>query len=281
LDEQALGFIYLEEVDSLSKENHYLLQIMATQCAAALKNLTLYLNLEAANQQNEMKNQLLGMAAHDLRNPIGVIQGLSSLLQNDLIESQSLNEEQQDFFQVIQETTQFILSLVNDLLDVAKIEAGRLDLELKTTDLLTLVNQAISLNRPLADSKQIQLNFHYENPLPSMTLDAMKIQQVLNNLFSNAIKYSYSQTQVEIQITQKEHQLIIAVKDQGQGIPATELNKLFQPFSKTSVKSTAGEISTGLGLLICRKIVEGHQGQISVESQEGKGSTFYVALPLD
>jgi signal transduction histidine kinase/CheY-like chemotaxis protein len=279
LDEQALGFIYLEDVGFLSEENHYLLQVMATQCAAALKNLTLYLNLEEANRQNELKNQMLSMAAHDLRNPLGIIQNFSILLQQDFTHSQSLSEKQQKWFQVIQNTSQFTLSLVNNLLDVTKIEAGQLKLELQTTDLLTLVNQAIDLNLPLADSKQIQLNFHYKDPLPSMTLDVVKIQQVLNNLLSNAIKYSHSQSQIDVQITQEEHQLILAVKDQGQGIPTTELEKLFQPFSKTSVKTTGGETSTGLGLLICRKIVEGHQGQIWVESQEGKGSTFYVALP--
>jgi len=281
LDEQTLGFIYLEEVGLLNEENRYLLQIMATQCAAALKNLTLYLNLEEANRQNELKNQLLGMAAHDLRNPLGIIQGFTGLLQKDFTSNQLLNKEQQEFFQVIQDTTEFTLNLVNDLLDVAKIEAGKLELEPKTTDLLTLINQAITLNRPLADSKQIQLNNHCsDNSLPSMTVDAVKIQQVLNNLISNAIKYSHSQTQVDIEVTQEIQQLIIAVKDQGQGIPASELDKLFQPFSKTSVKSTAGETSTGLGLLICHKIVEGHQGKIWVDSQEGKGSTFYVVLPM-
>jgi len=252
-------------------------ELTNTQRELTKKNI----ELEQQRRELKLKNQMLGIAAHDLRNPLGVIQGFSSLLQEELTDSQSLNAEQQKFFQVILNTTQFALNLVNELLDVVKIEAGQLKLKRQTTDLSTLIKQAISLNHPLGARKQIQLNYHCDDPLPPMVLDAVKIQQVLNNLLSNAIKYSHPQTQVDLQITQEAQQLIIAVKDQGQGIPATELGKLFQPFSKTSVRTTAGESSTGLGLLICRKIVEGHQGQIWVESQEGKGSTFYVALPLD
>jgi signal transduction histidine kinase len=113
-----------------------------------------------------------------------------------------------------------------------------------------------------------------------MRVDVDKIQQVLNNLISNAIKYSHPQTTVQIRATRKQNDVLISVTDSGQGIPKSEFDKLFKAFSKTSVKSTDGENSTGLGLLICRQIVEAHSGKIWLESQVGVGSTFYVLLPI-
>jgi signal transduction histidine kinase/CheY-like chemotaxis protein len=278
LYDQILGFIYLEDVGFLTENDQYLLQIMTTQSAAALKNLRLYSSLEEANRQNERKNQFLGMAAHDLRNPLSVILGYGQLLQIGAVGI--LEEEQLEYLNQIHSSGQFILHLVNELLDIAKIESGHLVLELKQTHLVPTITKAISLNRFLAQSKQIGLNFDYDDNLPEMTVDAPKIQQVLNNLISNAIKYSHPQTQVQIHATLVQNDVFVSVTDEGQGIPESEMDKLFQPFSKTSVQSTAGESSTGLGLLICRQIVEAHNGKIWVESQVGVGSTFYVLLPL-
>ena len=276
LYDRILGFIYLEEVGFLTDNDQYLLQIMTTQCAAALKNLKLYTRLEEANRKNERKNQFLGIAAHDLRNPLDVILGYQQLLQEEALEI--LDEEQLDYLNQIHNASQFTLNLVNNLLDVAKIESGNLVLE--QTHLMPMIMEAISLTRFLAESKQIQLNFDYNENIPQITVDVYKIQQVMNNLLSNAIKYSHPQTKIQIHVTRKQNDVLISVTDEGQGIPESELDKLFQPFSKTSVKSTAGESSTGLGLLICRQFVEAHSGKIWVESQVGVGSTFYVLLPL-
>lgn len=278
LYDNMLGFIYLEEVGFLNNNDRYLLQIMTTQCAAALNNIKLYINLDESNKQNERKNQFLGMAAHDLRNPLGVIQGYGSLLMLD--GSEILNSEQLEYLDEIQKTSQFMLRLINDLLEVAKIESGQLELELEATDISSIIMQSVMFNQLLADSKQIVIRFEADETLPQVRADASRIQQVLNNLISNAIKYSHSHTNVQVGVTQNENNVVISVKDEGQGIPEKELGKLFQAFSKTSVKSTAGEQSTGLGLLICRQIVEAHHGKIWVESQPGVGSTFYVSLPI-
>mgnify|MGYP003456848650 FL=1 len=113
-----------------------------------------------------------------------------------------------------------------------------------------------------------------------MQADATKIEQVLNNLVSNAVKYSHAGTAVRVSVGAVGKEIVVAVRDQGQGIPGAELSKLFQPFSRTSVKSTAGEKSTGLGLAITHKIVEGHGGRIWVDSRQGEGSTFSFSLPL-
>jgi len=135
------------------------------------------------------------------------------------------------------------------------------------------------LNRVLAAKKQIEIEL-MDEPLPLLLLDASKIEQVLNNLLSNAIKFSPPRTTIRVRVARADDQILLAVQDQGPGIPPNELDKLFKPFQRTSVKSTAGEKGTGLGLSIVKKIVEGHHGKIWVESQVGQGTTFFVALPL-
>ncbi len=273
------GYVYLEEVEMLTDNDQHLLQIMVTQCTAALKNLELYHDLEAANRQNERKNLFLGMAAHDLRNPLGIIRSSEELLQESGLEC--LDGEQLQYLYWIKFNSQLTLNLVDDLLDVAKIESGKLELELKLTNLLLIIGSAVSSNRILANTKQIRLDFNYEGNIPNLMLDGSKIQQVINNLVSNAIKYSHPHKNVLVQVKRHDNEIVLSVKDEGQGIPKDELAKLFEPFAKTSTKSTAGEASTGLGLMICRQIVEAHQGRIWVESIVGIGSTFYTTFPLN
>ncbi|MEZ5670893.1 MAG: DUF3369 domain-containing protein [Thiotrichaceae bacterium] len=280
IHQRLLGYIYLEEVDELSDNDKHLLKIMVIQCSVALNNLELYYNLKTANQRNERKNLFLGMAAHDLRNPLGIIIASEEILQEIGVEC--LNEEQHQCLEWIKANSCLSLNLVNDLLDVAKIEAGKLELDLQPTDILLMINNVVSASRILANTKHIQLHFDCKNcgeniPLPMV--DSSKIQQVLNNLLSNAIKYSHPRQHVWIQIQSDNHEVVISVKDEGQGIPKDEVPKLFEPFSKISTAGTAGEMSTGLGLLICRQIIEAHHGRIWVESIVGIGSTFYVAIP--
>ncbi|SDB43099.1 Signal transduction histidine kinase [Desulfonatronum thiosulfatophilum] len=227
---------------------------------------------------NDLKNQLLGMAAHDMRNPIGAILNLSCFLLDET--GQELSPEHLQFLTLIHSSSRFMLSLLDDLLDFAKIEAGKLDLHLQPTDLIELIRKNVALNQVLADRKNIQIHFHHYEKLPPVVMDAMKIEQVLSNLISNAIKFSASGTTIKVNILQSGDHATVSVTDQGPGIPDAELHKLFQPFSKTSVRSTDGEKCTGLGLAIVRKIILGHLGKIWIRSEVGKGSTFFFSLPL-
>ena len=258
---------------------------------SALYNDLSRVNNELANLQREMvkknvelerlneeKNRFLGMAAHDLRNPLGIILSYSEFLESEAADV--LNEEQRQFVATIRNTSEFMLRMVTDLLDVAAIESGKLKLDIQAIDLSQLIVRNVTLNRVLALKKDITIEF-----VPPITplivrLDAGKIEQVLNNLITNAIKFSHRGTVVRVRLSCAEGFATIAVEDRGQGIPASDLPKLFQPFSKTSVRSTAGENSTGLGLAIVRKMVEGHGGKIWVESEVGKGSIFSFTLPV-
>jgi len=227
---------------------------------------------------NEQKNRLLGMAAHDLRNPLGVILAYSDFLESET--ASLLDENQRDFVSTIKSSSEFMLHLINDLLDVSTIESGRLHLECAPADLNEIVRHNVSLNRVLAQQKRIELDFEPAAGLPHLTIDRGKIEQVLNNLIGNAVKYSHPDTRVSIRVERDNSEVTVTVTDQGQGIPGADLPKLFKAFGRANVQATAGEQSTGLGLAIVRKIVEGHGGKISVRSEVGKGSAFYFHLPI-
>jgi signal transduction histidine kinase len=254
--------------DELSRLNN---ELVTAQRELAKKNAEL-------GRLNDQKNQFLGMAAHDLRNPLSAILTLSEFLLDTKLNVKP--GEQEEFIRRIRSSSEFMLRLVNDLLDISKIEAGRLDLDLEATDLRAIIEDNVALNRILADKRQVKLSLFQDEGVPRLMLDAAKIEQVLNNLIVNAIKFSPSGGTVEVRLDKGENDVTISVSDEGPGIPEEEFHKLFNPFQKTSAKSASKEKGTGLGLAIVKKIVSGHNGRISVESQVGKGSTFHVTLPM-
>jgi two-component system, OmpR family, sensor kinase len=273
------------------KETAFQAQLDADRDSGVFDELT-RLNNDLANMQrvlaktnaeleqlNREKNQFLGMAAHDLRSPLGVILGYSQFLQTDA--TSVLSPEQLEFLAVIQNRSEFMLHLIDDLLDISRIEAGRLDLDLRSTDVADLIRRNVMLNDHLATQKSIKVSYESEGDIPPLTIDGGKIEQVLDNLLSNAIKFSQPRTHIAVRLMRSGREMVLSVRDEGPGIPVDEVKKLFRPFQKTSVRSTSGEKSTGLGLVIVRKIVEGHHGRIWVESEVGQGSTFSFALPVE
>jgi len=234
--------------------------------------------LEEQNQLlkslNEQKNEFLGIAAHDLRNPIGVIQGFSELLEENIA------DEFKDYTEEITKMSSKMLSLLDDLLDISKIEAGKLDLKKDEIDYNAFVAQNIRMNELLAKSKGIKIVSDLEVHELIVSVDEEKINQVLNNLIGNAIKYSYPGSTITVKVFKEINQLVTQVIDNGQGIPEKEIDGLFYPFKQTSVKPTSGETSHGLGLAIVKKIIEGHNGHVGVSSEFGKGSVFSFILPI-
>jgi two-component system sensor histidine kinase/response regulator len=226
---------------------------------------------------DEQKNQFLGMAAHDLRNPMAVILNYCEFILGGYVGT--VTPEQAKFISTMKRSSEFMLKLVNDLLDVSKIEAGSVNLELEPTDLAALLTQNTALNRVLASKRDIRLELEVAADLPTMELDAAKIEQVLNNLLSNAVKFSNPGDVVNIRATHGDGRISISVADHGPGIPPNDMGKLFTAFGRTSIRSASGEKDTGLGLLIVKRILEAHHGGIRVESEPGKGTTFVVTLP--
>lgn len=227
---------------------------------------------------NNLKNSFLSIAAHDLRSPLSTIIGFSDLLIEDTADI--LNDEDLEFISIINSSSNFMLGLINNLLDISKIEAGKIELDLVRLDISKLIKNNIKINDFLAKKKNISIIFSQKNKLPNILIDKAKIEQILNNLLSNAIKFSIKNTMIEVSVESIEKEIIIIVKDQGQGIPEHEIEKLFKAFQKTSVQSTDGEKTTGLGLLIVKKFIEAHGGKVWLESTVGVGSSFFISIPI-
>lgn len=233
--------------------------------------------VEQLSKANDAKNRFLGMAAHDLRNPLASIRGLAEFLSDGTVGP--LTPDQLDLVSTIHGASQSMLDLVNELLDLATIEAGELKLALEPHDLASLLEKSVFLNNIEAAKKQTKVTFSRTGESPRPTIDQAKIRQVADNLISNAIKFSPPGSTITVEINGGPDGFGFSVKDQGPGIPDSERDKLFKDFGKLSVTPTAGEKSTGLGLAICRKIVDAHSGSIMAHNLPHRGCEFRVTLP--
>lgn len=255
--------------DELSRLNN---ELATTQRELAKKNVELA-------RLNEQKNQFLGIAAHDLRNPLEVILTYSEFLLED---AAKFDAEQLAFIRKISSSSEFMLNLVNDFLDFAKIEAGRLDLALTAVDLPEFLRRVAERNRLAAGKKRLELILTLPDaPLPEISFDETKIEQVLNNLIGNALKFSSPGGTVELGAEAAAGGIILSVSDDGPGIAAQDAETLFRPFVKGTAAPTGGEKSTGLGLAIVKRIVEAHGGEITLESAPGAGTIFRLWLPRE
>jgi two-component system sensor histidine kinase/response regulator len=225
---------------------------------------------------NERKNQFIGIAAHDLRNPVISIRGFSELLLKD---SKELSEEQREFLHIIHSTSRNMLAMINDLLDISRIESGKLKLSQKPGSLNKLILERIRLISLQATKKHITIHKELSNT-PEITFDPQRLGQAVDNLISNAIKFAPIGSSVYLNLHHDGDIVKFSVSDEGPGIPPEEQHLLFSEFHRLSIQPTAGETSTGLGLAIAKKIIEAHDGFIEFESQEGLGSTFSLILPI-
>lgn len=242
------------------------------------------MRVEKANEQlnalNIEKNKYLGIAAHDIRNPLGSIYNLSSLLL-DNGSKDNLTKQQIEFIELIHKISHSGLDLINNILDIAQIESGTLKLHKSERDYISFIKEIISTNKYIAERKEQTILLESEISELPMVFDQSYLNQVITNLLTNAIKYSYPKKEIQVVITKNEHYVKTEVIDQGVGIRNEDREKVFRPFEKAQNAPTAGERSSGLGLAITRKIIEAHQGEIGFDSIYGKGSTFYFILPLE
>jgi two-component system, sensor histidine kinase and response regulator len=246
-----------------------------------LENQRLFREMTDANRNltelNQLKNRFMGMAAHDLRNPLSGIIGFSELLlAGDFGE---LSEEQMAIIERLYTTGGRMLNLVNDLLDVSVIESGRLKLKVAPHSLQAMIEEQLKIHRLTADKKQISLTPDYQTEAAT-EFDRERMMQVFDNLLGNAIKFSPTGSQIEIRLSRHQERIQFSVSDQGPGLSEEDQAKLFGAFQKLSAQPTAGEKGTGLGLAISQKIVEAHGGTITVKSRPSEGATFTVDLPV-
>lgn len=272
-----LGFMFFSSFRPRTYQDAHVavFQQLAGQLAAILQKSRVHDELVEAL---ELKDRFLGMAAHDLGNPAMVLKGFAELLGAQALGP--LNPEQLELVQDMEREAGRIQELIASLLDLRAIQKGRFEVEPRPGDLTEVVAARLRAMRLQSEAKGIELTAELPGDLPEVCFDPRRIAQVLDNLLSNAVKYSRPGTRTRVTALVGPSEVVLQVRDQGEGIAEEELGKVFTEFGKTSTRPTGGEASHGLGLSICRRIVEAHGGWVKVESQTGVGSVFSVALPI-
>jgi signal transduction histidine kinase len=300
---QLNSILYLENrltANVFTQTRLEMLRLLSSQMAISIENAYLYAGLEAKvkertkdlerknqeltqlNEQlvdlNREKDEFLGIAAHDLKNPLAGIQGLAELIEADL--NHMPKEDILDIVKMISTGSRQMFDLIRNLLDVNVIETGRLSLNFQAFNLMSILSYLINQYQERAKVKQINLQFQPPQEKYIVFADEGTARQVLDNLISNAVKYSPSNTNVYLSIEQNTTHVRCAIKDEGPGLNEKDQQNLFKKFSRLTPQPTGNEHSTGLGLFIVHKLVKLMNGNVWCESEVGQGSTFFVEFPI-
>jgi GAF domain-containing protein len=273
--------IFRRTAGSFPPEVVNLLQTFATQSVLAIQNARLFREIEDKSRQieaaNRHKSEFLANMSHELRTPLNAIIGFSEVLQERMFGE--LNEKQAEYTDDILTSGRHLLSLINEILDLSKVEAGRMELELATFDLPLAIDNARTFVRERAAKHGIGLDVTVDERLGDFVGDERKIKQVLLNLLSNAVKFTPEGGRIGINARQADGSVEISVSDTGIGITPEDQPKIFEEFRQVGGDYAYKREGTGLGLTLAKKFVELHGGRIWVESEVGKGSTFSFTLP--
>lgn len=243
----------------------------------AKKNRELEARNQEVEQANRLKDEFLSGMSHELRTPLHTIIGFTELLEEEI--EGTLNDKQRRFLRHIHRDSQHLLALINDVLDLSKIESGSMQLHQERFAFLEAVEETISSLRPQGDAKQIQIENLTQEAF-ELHADRLRFKQILYNLLSNAVKFTAPAGRVWVEARPQEEFVEISVADTGVGIPVGEQESVFDRFYQVGQRQAGGRDGTGLGLAITRRLVEEHGGSITLESEQGKGSRFTFRIPL-
>jgi signal transduction histidine kinase len=283
LEGKPIGVITVTgaEAGAFSQRQIELLQTFADQAVIAVENARLFQEIEDKSRQLEAasrhKSEFLANMSHELRTPLNAIIGFSEVLSERMFGE--LNDKQDEYLRDIHGSGQHLLSLINDILDLSKIEAGRMELEPTDFDLPAAIENAVTLVRERAGRRGIALHQAADERLGQIRGDERKIKQVLLNLLSNALKFTPEGGRIDVRAGVMDGMAEVSVADTGIGIAPEDQDAVFEEFRQVGTAARKVE-GTGLGLALSRKFIELHGGKIRVESEVGAGSTFTFTLPL-
>lgn len=233
-------------------------------------------NFDRLQELEKSREDLMHMIVHDLRSPL-----TANLAGMEMIKMMgSLNEAQQECLNISMRSGRNLLGIINDLLDVSKLEDGGLQLQIEPLDVAPLIHEVLEQIAPLIKDKKLQVQIDTAPDLPPVPADEDKLRRILFNLLSNAIKFTPQDGEIRLIIRTEDEQVLFAVSDQGEGIPPEAIHKIFEKFGQVESRKAGRKMSTGLGLTFCKRAVEAHGGRIWVESEVDHGSTFFFTLPL-
>jgi signal transduction histidine kinase len=281
--ERILGAMVLQRraAGEFPPETVRLIQTLASQSVLAIQNARLYREIAEKSEQLALasahKSQFLANMSHELRTPLNAILGYAELLADGIYGA--LPEKAQGVLERVQSNGQHLLALINDVLDLAKIEAGQLTLTLQDYSLAELVRGIVTATEPLAAAKGLNLIANVAEGMPMAHGDARRVSQVLLNLVGNAVKFTDA-GEIEIAASAANGQFVLSVRDTGPGIAGADQERIFGEFQQVDNAATRRQGGTGLGLAIAKRMVEMQGGLISVDSALGRGSTFRVVLPV-
>ena len=274
--------MWREQVRPFTQREIQLVATFADQAVIAIENVRLFGEIQDKSRQleiaNKHKSEFLANMSHELRTPLNAIIGFSEVLLERLFGE--LNEKQDDYLKDIHSSGRHLLSLINDILDLSKIEAGRMELDLSTFNLAAALANAMTLVRERAQRHAIALEQQTGPELGEITADERKFKQILVNLLSNAVKFTPDGGRIDVIARRDKNDVVIAVRDTGIGIATQDQAEVFEEFRQVGRDYTNKQEGTGLGLALTRRFVELHGGRIWLESEPGKGSTFTFAIPI-
>ena len=259
-----------------------MLQTFAAQSVVAIHNAQLFSEIEEKGKEleiaNKHKSEFLANMSHELRTPLNAILGFTELIIDNIYGD--VPDKIKEVLERVEKNGRHLLSLINDVLDLSKIEAGRLKLSISDYSMQSVIETAVTAVEALAMDKKLALSVTISGDMPKGKGDEQRISQVILNLVGNAIKFT-DQGSIKVEAKTKNQEFIVTVSDTGPGLLEEDQKKIFEEFRQADGSSTRKKGGTGLGLSISKKIVEMHKGHIGVESTLGEGSTFWFSLPVN
>jgi signal transduction histidine kinase len=282
LGEKLIGVLDLQsdKADTFSPEDLKIQRTLASQISIAVENARQYAEQVETSAKlralDQLKSEFLASMSHELRTPLNSIIGFADVLLEGL--DGELNERMEEDVRLIRESGRHLRELIGDILDMSKIESGRMDLRYEDIDLRQMAQDVLAANQPLAQAKNLDLYLDVDDSVLTVPADRTRIRQVLINIMGNAIKFT-EKGSISLSIHDKDSHVLVAIRDTGIGIKEENIGIVFEQFRQIDGGLNRAAGGTGLGMPITKKLVEIHGGDIWIESVYGQGSTFFFTLP--